>query len=259
MEGDGAAPAGPPSGGNTDGAAPSMSKKAAKKAAKAKAKADAKAKARLEKGLDPNPPPNPRQRLVPMMESKRAALAGTKRAAPEPDADAPAPDGDGAGTLLPKSAIIKRTTKDNEIVAEEEEEYDWMPVDPDYYRNEPVDDDDDDDDDADGVDDDVSGPAADVDAPEAARDGEEGAAEALSESKTRTRSPRRRRWRIEDHGPWLPMTSHRTLHACWKMQTFASDVFICSYPKSGTTWMQNIVAQIITQCERKKTAPPARP
>ena len=68
------APAGPPSGGKTDGAAPSMSKKAAKKAAKAKAKAEAKAKARLEKGLDPNPPPNPRQRLVPMMESKRAAL-----------------------------------------------------------------------------------------------------------------------------------------------------------------------------------------
>ena len=156
MEGDGAAPAGPPSGVNTDGAAPSMSKKAAKKAAKAKAKADAKAKARLEKGLDPNPPPNPRQRLVPMMESKRAALAGTKRAAPEPDADAPAPDGDGAGTLLPKSAIIKRTTKDNEIVAEEEEEYyDWMPVDPDYYRNEPVDDEGDDDD-ADGVDDPTS-------------------------------------------------------------------------------------------------------
>ena len=77
-----------------------MSKKAAKKAAKARAKADAKAKARLEKGLDPNPPPNPRQRLVPMMESKRAALAGTKRAAPEPDADAPPPDGDGAPTSL---------------------------------------------------------------------------------------------------------------------------------------------------------------
>ena len=78
--------------------------------------------------------------------------------------------------------------------------------------------------------------------------------------------------RIENHGPWLPQTSHATIHAAWKMQTFASDVFICSYPKSGTTWMQNvrlyfyfrmgnfydvvfcsqIVAQIITNCERKK-------
>ena len=253
MEGDGAAPAGPPSGGNTDGAAPSVSKKAAKKAAKARAKADAKAKARLEKGLDPNPPPNPRQRLVPMMESKRAALAGTKRAAPEPDADTPPPDGADAGFLLPKSAIIKRTTKDNEIVAEEEEEYyDWLPVDPDYYRNEPVDDDDDDDDDADGVDDPTLVDPRPTWMRRKQRAMEKKArAEALSEQDPDPQ-PKAPPVRIEEHGPWLPITSHRTLHACWKMQTFASDVFICSYPKPGTTWMQNIAAQIITQCERKK-------
>ena len=137
----GAGDAPPPVGASTDaaGAAPiSMSKNAAKKAAKAKAKAEAKAKARVEKGLDPNPPKNPRQRLVPLLETtRRAALAGTKRDNPEPPHD---PDDASPSTSikkLPKSAVFKRTNKDNEVVAEDEDEYyEWRPVDPDYYRNE---------------------------------------------------------------------------------------------------------------------------
>ena len=33
--------------------------------------------------------------------------------------------------------MFKRTNKDNEVVAEDEDEYyEWRPVDPDYYRNE---------------------------------------------------------------------------------------------------------------------------
>ena len=138
-EKDGAGDAPPPVDASTDaGAAPTMSKNAAKKAAKAKAKAEAKAKARVEKGLDPNPPKNPRQRLVPLLETtRRAALAGTKRDNPEPIHD---PDDASPSTSikkLPKSAVFKRTNKDNEVIAEDEDEYyEWRPVDPDYYRNE---------------------------------------------------------------------------------------------------------------------------
>ena len=140
-EKDGAGDAPPPVDASTDaaGAAPiSMSKNAAKKAAKARAKAEAKAKARVEKGLDPNPPKNPRQKLVPLLETtRRAALAGTKRDNPEPIHD---PDDASPSTSikkLPKSAVFKRTNKDNEVVAEDEDEYyEWRPVDPDYYRNE---------------------------------------------------------------------------------------------------------------------------
>ena len=118
----GAGDAPPPVGASTDaaGAAPILtSKNAAKKAAKARAKAEAKAKARVEKGLDPNPPKNPRQRLVPLLETtRRAALAGTKRDNPEPIHD---PDDASPSTSikkLPKSAVFKRTNKDNEVIAE---------------------------------------------------------------------------------------------------------------------------------------------
>ena len=141
-EKDGAGDAPPPVDASTDaGAAPTMSKNAAKKAAKARAKAEAKAKARVEKGLDPNPPKNPRQRLVPLLETtRRAALAGTKRADPEPPHDDASPgstDAPGNIKKLPKSSVFKRTNKDNEVVAEDEDEYyEWRPVDPDYYRNE---------------------------------------------------------------------------------------------------------------------------
>ena len=126
-EKDGAGDAPPPVGASTDaaGAAPILtSKNAAKKAAKARAKAEAKAKARVEKGLDPYPPKNPRQKLVPLLETTRLAkLAGTKRADPEPPHD---PDDASPSTSikkLPKSAVFKRTNKDNEVVAEDEDEY----------------------------------------------------------------------------------------------------------------------------------------
>ena len=34
-------------------------------------------------------------------------------------------------------------------------------------------------------------------------------------------------------GPWLPITSARTLRACAEFPARADDVFVCSYPKSG--------------------------
>ena len=140
-EKDGAGDAPPPVDASTDaaGAAPILtSKNAAKKAAKARAKAEAKAKARVEKGLDPHPPKNPRQRLVPLLETtRRTALAGTKRDNPEPIHDADDASPSTSIKKLPKSAVFKRTNKDNEVVAEDEDEYyEWRPVDPDYYRNE---------------------------------------------------------------------------------------------------------------------------
>ena len=42
----------------------------------------------------------------------------------------------------------------------------------------------------------------------------------------------------------LPITSQRTLERCKKLKPQKGDVLICSYPKSGTTWVQSIVAHI---------------
>ena len=40
--------------------------------------------------------------------------------------------------------------------------------------------------------------------------------------------------------PLLPISSKQTTGFCRSLQLLDSDVFICSYPKSGTTWMQVI-------------------
>jgi len=47
--------------------------------------------------------------------------------------------------------------------------------------------------------------------------------------------------------PLLPISSKQTTGFCRSLQLLDSDVFICSYPKSGTTWMQNIVVTLLTR------------
>eukprot|EP01051_Picozoa_sp_SAG22_P005680 SAG22_NODE_344_length_11914_cov_6.665679_8_plen_349_part_00 len=44
----------------------------------------------------------------------------------------------------------------------------------------------------------------------------------------------------------LPITGHKTVHNCKNLPVLSKDVFICSYPKSGTTWTQNIVYQLLS-------------
>lgn len=45
--------------------------------------------------------------------------------------------------------------------------------------------------------------------------------------------------------PLLPITSPETIDACKSLPLQPSDIFICSYPKSGTTWTQHIVLSLI--------------
>ncbi len=45
--------------------------------------------------------------------------------------------------------------------------------------------------------------------------------------------------------PTLPITSIETLEKCKTLSVGSSDIFIASFPKSGTTWMQNIVIQLL--------------
>lgn len=45
----------------------------------------------------------------------------------------------------------------------------------------------------------------------------------------------------------LPMCSAATLQKCRDMPVRDGDVFIASYPKSGTTWTQNIVFQLLAE------------
>jgi hypothetical protein len=41
--------------------------------------------------------------------------------------------------------------------------------------------------------------------------------------------------------PLLPISSKETIEMCCNLELRDSDIFICSYPKSGTTWMQQYV------------------
>lgn len=53
----------------------------------------------------------------------------------------------------------------------------------------------------------------------------------------------------EGHGVpvLLPITSAATLRCCRTLALRDSDVFVCSYPKSGTTWMQAIVVALLSR------------
>ena len=45
--------------------------------------------------------------------------------------------------------------------------------------------------------------------------------------------------------PLLPITSPETVKACQSLTVTERDIFVCSYPKSGTTWTQNLVVRLL--------------
>lgn len=45
--------------------------------------------------------------------------------------------------------------------------------------------------------------------------------------------------------PLLPITNLETVQACKNLAVTDHDIFVCSYPKSGTTWTQNLVVRLL--------------
>ncbi|KAL9182466.1 hypothetical protein ACHAXT_013118 [Thalassiosira profunda] len=60
----------------------------------------------------------------------------------------------------------------------------------------------------------------------------------------------------EDYPPMprLTITSEETLDKCASLPLRPSDVFICSYPKSGTTWTQHIMLSLLLADRRGRLA-----
>ena len=50
--------------------------------------------------------------------------------------------------------------------------------------------------------------------------------------------------------PLLPITSPETIENCASLRLRPSDVFVCSYPKSGTTWTQHVVLSLLLAARR---------
>ena len=51
--------------------------------------------------------------------------------------------------------------------------------------------------------------------------------------------------------PLLPITSPQTVELCASLPLRSNDVFICSSPKSGTTWTQHIVLRLLVKSASK--------